>query len=66
MKTQTVLLDRATFINPRVIFPENAVNRRVVFNLETPSDSMSYEVFLTPFQIRILVEKLEERDIPWR
>jgi hypothetical protein len=66
MKKQTVLLDRASFTNPRVTFPGNAVNRRVVFNLETPSDSMSYEVSLTPFQIRILVEKLEERGIRWR
>jgi hypothetical protein len=66
MKKQTVLLNRASFTNPRVTFAENAVNRRVVFNLETPSDSMSYEVSLTPFQIRILVEKLEERGIPWR
>lgn len=66
MKKHTVLLDRASFTSPRVIFPENAINRRVVFNLETPSDSMNYEVSLTPSQIRISVEKLEERGIPWR
>ena len=66
MKKQTVVLDRASFTNPRVTFPGNAVNRRVAFDLKSPSDSMSYEVSLTTFQIRILVEKLEERGIPWR